>query len=429
MIKNIFREVSTFLADRPQIVFRIQQTYLKFGYSVLDLRQASWVIRRPEWLRERVFTKPSRLEPELTPEDGASSVIAGRLLAMFHSRPLINGEDAGILGSASNKPELRIESDSLWEILRESHYDTLVRLVKAGDDTALERYLGKLFRTKTVNGYTYGSTFDGWPHRWHYLPVQIELSIVQLAEALGLVRAECHEQGEVAFWRKLTSEHELIENLETVFGFRIEQPRCGDPRGIMFGDRFLTRDTCSHLYSAHKIRLAIDRQRFEQPLDIVEIGGGFGGTCYWLRKILGDRVRRYAIIDLPEVSFVQGFFLGSVCPSRLVLPGESTDERYSQIRLINYDRLNEVDFKPNILINQDSMPEMPESEVMRYLEWASYNLNGLFISFNQETYSMNGKNLQVCVPAVVKRFPRFRRISREPSWDRRGYVEEVYETI
>ena len=64
----------------------------------------------------------------------------------------------------------------------------------------------------------------------------------------------------------------------------------------------------------------------------------------------------------------------------------------------------------------------------RYLRWASEHLNGLFLSFNQEAYSPFGNVHQVCVPEVVKLFPRFKRLSRDSSWDRRGYVEEVYET-
>lgn len=414
--KTIGHKASTVLARNPKILPLVHQAWLRFGYDVLDLRMASWVIRRPEWIRRRPNSEPVQLEAELPFEDGANSDIAGRLISLHHS----------MFEKDSNGHTLE---NSMWGTLRQAHYEILRSLVETRESAGLERYLARIFRTKTVNGYTYGSTFDRWPHRWHYLPVQIELSVVQLAEALGLIRAECHEQGEVAFWREICSEENLIGKLESFFGFRIEQPRCGDPRGIMFGGRFLTRETCSHLYSAYKIRLAIERKAIDGPLDIVEIGGGFGGTCYWLKKVMGDRVRRYAIVDLPEVNLVQAFFLGSVHPKQLVLKGETFDGIGSSIQLINYTQLDEIRFRPNILINQDSMPEMPETEVLRYLKWASNNLDGLFISFNQETYSMNGEHLQVLVPEAVKRFPRFRRISREASWDRRGYVEEIYETV
>jgi hypothetical protein len=79
-----------------------------------------------------------------------------------------------------------------------------------------------------------------------------------------------------------------------------------------------------------------------------------------------------------------------------------------------------------VLINQDSMPEMPLAEVERYLTWGSDNVDGLFFSFNQEAYSPWRGVPQVHVPSVVGRYPRFRRIARNASWVRRGYVEEIY---
>lgn len=283
-----------------------------------------------------------------------------------------------------------------------------------------------MFRTKSVNGYTYGTTFDTWPHRWHYLPVAIELSVVTLAEAVGIRRAECHEQGHIAFWRQIASEDSIMEKLEAFFGFRIESPRQGDPRGIMFGGRFLTRETCNHLYSAYRIRDIIDRQRLGSDLKIVEIGGGYGGTAYWLRKTLGERVSRYVIVDLPEVGLVQAYFLGSSDPGSLVLLGKDRGDSVSTIELMPHFRLSEIDFRPTVLVNQDSMPEMPASEVERYLAWGAENVDNLFISFNQETLSPWAGINQVSVPEMIRAHPRYRRISRDTAWDRRGYVEEVY---
>jgi putative sugar O-methyltransferase len=413
MIKFFGRRLSRFLAKRPSLLIRIQQAWLGIGRNVLDLGMASWVIRRPEWIAGRPIAVLKLLEPASLRSSGSNLAIANRM---------ISAADHKVRGD-----ENLVSEGSIWSVLRDSHYKDLIGLVEGGDADRLDKYLSGLFRDKSVNGYTYGSTFDTWPHRWHYLPIQIELSVVQLAEALGLIRAECHEQGEVAFWRKLNTEQELIEKLEGYFGIRVEQPRSGDPNGIFFGGRFLTRETCSHLHSAYKMRQAIDRKGLGNDLKIVEIGGGFGGTTFWLRKLLGSRISRHAIVDLPEVGLVQSFFLGSVEPHNLVLQGEARAGMASPLQLIPFDALSMIDFKPNVLINQDSMPEMPLKEVERYIGWASENVRGLFISFNQETYSSGGDDVQVYVPEVVSRYQQFRRISRETSWDRRGYVEEIYD--
>lgn len=415
MIKFGARQISKLVARSPKALFAAQEAWLRIGYNLLDLRAASWVIRRPEWLKQKPRSSPAMIEPARAVDGAPNVAIAKRCISMYQR-------------AGGNEADVLIPEESMWGTLRQSHYAQFRSVVESGDVDALAKYQSHLFRTDTVNGYTFGTTFDTWPHRWHYLPVQIELSVVTLAESLGLLRAECHEQGTGAFWRHLYTEEQLMDRLEKHFEFRIEQPRFGDPRGILFGGRFLTRETCSHLYSAYRMRDAINRKGSRGPLRIVEIGGGFGGTCYWLRKLLGDRVERYAIVDLPEVGMVQAFFLGSAEPENLVLQGEPVTGP-SPLQLLPHFRLTDIDFRPNVFINQDSMPEMPESEVVRYLSWASENVDGLFLSFNQETYAPWEGVHQVFVPEIISRYPRFSRLSRETSWDRRGYVEEIYHTV
>jgi hypothetical protein len=88
--------------------------------------------------------------------------------------------------------------------------------------------------------------------------------------------------------------------------------------------------------------------------------------------------------------------------------------------------LDEIKAESDLLINQDSMPEMPLTEIRRYLNWGSQHVNGLFLSFNQEAYSPVHGTPQVLVPDIVANFSNYHRLSRQTSWDRRGYVEEVY---
>jgi hypothetical protein len=412
MLKKPARVLSRILANHPRLLFSLQESWLNIGFSLLDLKMADWVIRRPEWLRKKSTKSLYPLETSDPLENPPNLELAERIISAFSS-------------SIPNGDEL-IPSNSIWGGLRQAHYRQLRTLVENRDAALLADFYSRLFRSETVNGYTYGSTFDNWPHRWHYLPIQIELSVVQLAESIGLIRAECHEQGEIAYWRRIFTEEQLISMLEEHFGFRVEQPRYGDPRGIYFGNRFLTRETCAHLHTAYRISCAIRRASLPEKLNIVEIGGGFGGTCYWLRRVLGERVCRYNIVDLPEVSLVQSFFLGSVEPSSIAFGNEVACAPQSNIKLIPHFDLERIDFQPTIVLNQDSMPEMPLSEVERYAEWVSRTTTGLFVSFNQETYSATQSGLQVHVPAVLKRHPRFKRVSRDTSWDRRGYTEEVY---
>ena len=414
--KLIARRVSSFLGRHPRLLFRIQEAWLRFGYGVLDLEMAGWVIRRPEWLRSKSGAGIRPLENDFRRAGDEDIEVARRSIATFQR-------------ASSADPRGLVPDDTIWGVLRNSHYGEMVSIVEQGDAQRLAAYQAQMFRTGAVNGYAYGTTFDRWPHRWNYLPVQIELSVVQLAEALGILRVENPEQGKIAFWRDLVSEDELIGAIESHFGFRVEQPKVGSPRGITFGGRFLTRETCPHLLSAHRMRLAIEREGVAGPLNIVEIGGGYGGLCYWLRKVLGARVRRYVIVDLPETGLAQAYFLGMAETVSVALWGETIETIASPIQILPHFALSEIDFRPNVMINQDSMPEMPESEVERYLAWGEKNLDGIFLSFNQEVYAGPDVPPQVWTPEIIRRFPRFERCSRELAWDRRGYVEEVYRTI
>jgi hypothetical protein len=91
--------------------------------------------------------------------------------------------------------------------------------------------------------------------------------------------------------------------------------------------------------------------------------------------------------------------------------------------------LNSIEDKSiDVLINQNSMPEIPEHVVENYLGWAKNKVAGIFYSYNQEAFSPVEDVPQVLVPEAVARTGGFKRLTRNYSWMRRGYVEEVYLT-
>jgi hypothetical protein len=408
--------LSRLLYKYPRALFALQRWWLRVGHQILDFTVATRVIRRPEWLRGYSKPLPSEFAPRLTPDKASDEMIAARIISS-HRQIKLQEQRAAV-------PSLQ---SSMWGTFLQEEYAALRRLAEQGDTGGLARYLSTIFRSEAVNGYTYGSNFDAFPHRWWYLPVGIELSVVTLAESVGILRAECPEQGQIAYWRNEHTEEWLIEQLESFFSIRIEAPRRGDARGILFGGRFLTSETCSQIYTAHRMRDALNREiGAEAELNIVEIGGGYGGLCYWMHRLLGTRINRYVVVDLPEVNVVQAYFLSSLETRELLLFAEEKPKGQSRIELIPHWTLSDLDLRPNVLINQDSMPEMPQAEVERYLTWGSNNVDGLFFSFNQEAYSPWRGVPQVHVASIVDRYPQFKRIARNASWVRRGYVEEIY---
>jgi hypothetical protein len=416
ILTSIAQALSRLLHKHPRVLFGLQRWWLSVGHDILDFTVATRVIRRPEWLRGYSKPLPSGFAPRLTPDKASDEVIAARIISS-HRQIKLREKRADV-------PSLQ---GSMWGTFLQEEYAALRRLVERGDASGLARYLSTIFRSEAVNGYTFGSKFDPFPHRWWYLPIGIELSVVTLAESVGILRAECPEQGQIAYWRNEHTEERLIERLESFFSLRIEAPRTGDARGILFGGRFLTLETCSQIYTAYRMRDTINREiGASAELDIVEIGGGYGGLCYWMHRLLGARINRYVVVDLPEVNLVQAYFLSSLETTELLLFGEEKPKGEARIELIPHWTLSDINLRPNVLINQDSMPEMPQAEVERYLTWGSHNVDGLFFSFNQEAYSPWRGVPQIHVPSVVGQYSQFRRIARNASWVRRGYVEEIY---
>jgi hypothetical protein len=80
----------------------------------------------------------------------------------------------------------------------------------------------------------------------------------------------------------------------------------------------------------------------------------------------------------------------------------------------------------DVLINENSMPEMTDQIVEDYIRIAKKKVEGMFFSYNHEAHaSFTGIN-QVLVPEIVSRVGGFERRARNASWVRNGYVEETY---
>jgi hypothetical protein len=239
------------------------------------------------------------------------------------------------------------------------------------------------------------------------------------------LRAECPEQGQIGYALSAEGLPRLLEKLDRHFGCRVESPRIGSARGISVGGRFLSRETCSQIYTAARIQRAFDsRFGHRARMHIVEIGGGYGGLCYWMMKLCGDRIERYHIVDLPATSLIQSWFLGTLLNAKIGFYGERNED--DRVTLWPHFALDRIARTVNVLINQDSMPEMPASEVERYLAWGSRHLEGLLFNLNQEAFSVVKGSPQLFVPGYIASHPSYQLISRNTAWDRRGYVEEIY---
>jgi len=135
----------------------------------------------------------------------------------------------------------------------------------------------------------------------------------------------------------------------------------------------------------------------------------------------------YTILDLPLINVLQGYFLSKALgESKVTLYGEPKQEG-TVVHVMPTYAINTMNRKDiDVLINENSMPEMPEQSVVDYVQWARNSVRGVFYSYNQEACTIVNGIPPVLVPEIVARVEGFRRLSRNISWLRSGYVEEVY---
>ena len=83
------------------------------------------------------------------------------------------------------------------------------------------------------------------------------------------------------------------------------------------------------------------------------------------------------------------------------------------------------DGKYDLVLNQDSFPEIAENIVTDYLNWIRYHATE-FLSINFESKAAYPGGNHLSVNEVIQKVGGFKRVSRIPFWLRKGYVSEVY---
>jgi hypothetical protein len=314
-----------------------------------------------------------------------------------------------------------------WQGIINKRYQGLLRAVSEGDASSLAKALSGMFQQTFLYGVS-SAELGREPGYADFLRMKTSEELVALAESLGLVRAETPEQGVLghALTEGLPA---LIQKVEKHLGISIDFPKIGGAYGLEIGGALVTPEAPEHIYVAGRIKEAIERHlpAGDRSIRVVEIGAGYGGSAYWLLKLLKRRIGNYTIIDLPMMNICQGYFLGkAVGLDAVQLYGEPalSSTLFQVLPPQAEARSNLQPFQ--LLINENSMPEMSEAVVKDYLTWAKTKLTGIFYSYNQEAFSPVDGTPQTLVPKAVAETGGYLRLTRNYSWVRRGYVEEIY---
>jgi hypothetical protein len=403
-MKQTFRE-----ALRPVVRTRIGRRAQRRFFEALYLGRAIQTFDRPGW---RYGFRGAIPSPDLRfratrPVTSTDVALCDRLI------------EAYALAQAGGPP-----ASGMWahEVFQDRQRD-LAFALRAGNGELLAELLASMFRSEFVLGMASGS-FGAHESRrivdrlWSHLILK---KLAALAESQGIVRAENPEQGDVGLGF-LEGVEKLVADTETALGTSLDFPDVGAAYGIDVDGRLISYDSLDQIYAAARIKDATRRYLpdHDSPLRIVEIGGGFGAMAYWLLQMMD---LSYAIIDLPIVNVLQGYFLTQALgEDRVCLYGEERRD----IQILPTHALADTELPFDVLANKDSMPEIPSGAVLEYLRWARAGCNGIFYSYNQEVGASVNDEPQNVVPALIAQLGGLERLSRDTSWLRRGYVEEVY---
>ena len=143
------------------------------------------------------------------------------------------------------------------------------------------------------------------------------------------------------------------------------------------------------LYAAERLRNIFKNNDLSE---IIEIGGGIGYTCHYLKQMLNTK---YTIYDLPYSSILQAIYLMiSHGENNVHLDNEKFTNR-KKIFLKPYWKIFEQKTKKNILwFNEDSIPEIDLNLSKRYIKKIFKTEKSFFLSINQEARNVYGKGIK-----------------------------------
>ena len=339
--------------------------------------------------------------------------IASRLLRAFRA--------ADPRDTYANDPKRR----DLWTIIG-GQQGPFLSILRQGTSEDLAAYLCNVSRHDASIGITQGNhehqrIVADESYR-DFLALMTKDKLVSLAEGVGSLAVENPEQGSYGVNLHVDPD-ELVVGISRRLGIDIAPP---DIDGGLF--KLKTNHGLFGERDANAIFTAWILMRAAKALNatrICEIGAGSGRVAYWAHRL---GLTSHTIIDLPHVNVVQGYYLLKAEPeARIVLYGEEAKAGAEVTIWPNHalDELPSAEF--DLVLNQDSMPEMSSATVRDYLEWIRRSCRGAFLSINHESKPVYAHGLtHVSVPEAVDAAGGLTLRDRYPYWLRKGYVVELY---
>lgn len=178
----------------------------------------------------------------------------------------------------------------------------------------------------------------------------------------------------------------------------LDTENIGAPFGTIRNNVKILPDSPRHLYFADLIMSKIK----DPSMNILEIGGGYGGLISFLRKV--NYSGTYYNIDLPETLFVCYYYLrrNSI---RVNLIKELSDFKKGEVNLIPsmfYNKLTK-ELKFDLFFNSASLAEMSQEVCFNYIEMINRSTAKYIIHCNSNFLAFPDSKIHIEV--LAKDFP------------------------
>ena len=313
------------------------------------------------------------------------------------------------LASESHMPP----SPDIWTFIKKSQ-STFLSILDRGDPRQLAAYLCNMNRHDATTGTVQGNEEYNRIRRdssyRNFVALMAKDKLLSLAEAVGVLPCENPEQGVYGQSFQI-EEADLVGKISTAMGIDVTPPEIdGGLFKIKAGSGLFGERDLNAIFTANTLR-----QHGAQS--VCEIGAGSGRVAYWSYRL---GIRAYTLVDLPHINVIQSYYLLKALPdARVSLCGEPKGE----IEILPCDA--DITRHFDLVLNQDSFPELSNDTVNRYLGWIKGHASA-FLSINHESKPEFRGERQLSVAELIREIGGFSRQSRIPYWLRKGYVLEFY---
>ena len=298
------------------------------------------------------------------------------------------------------KKDTKVTGSYEWDGIIASHSE-FVEILKKKDLDKLNDYLSNMFSKPLCQGTAQGQNFfetlkrdvDEIQKNTGFAIYDKFLSVMEANAVIPAFSPEDYQKRQDFLKFYTISPDDYLDMLERSFDCDLAAPKY---QGSHFGIQ-----TKRHgLYSDRDIMALGIAIRIKETywnrkdITIADLGGGVGHLTYWLNKLGFNNV---TYIDVPTVSVSAIYFLetNGITNTKFVSP-------------------DEFDGDFDLVVNIDGLTQYSKEAAESYASKIEAKANH-FLSINREFDEFRVSD--IC---------KMRRISRNPFWLRRGYIEEDY---